>query len=75
MSPECAICGSGISPFQTTKDIRFREQPMTVHYRCWFENQDALRQLEQQESAHAPLAELMRKLRAENFKHRTEDEL
>lgn len=67
MSKRCPICEGEVSPLQTTKNMPFRHETITVHYRCWFENQEVLAEIEPAPGTDASLAEQVRQRRAEKF--------
>ncbi len=64
MKPEdpCPVCGNRINALQRTRDIVFNSQAWILHYRCWYENQDVIRLLEEK-YPELSLMEALRNLR------------
>jgi hypothetical protein len=41
------MCGEAMTPFQTVREIAFNGKLVALHHRCWYENQDAIKMLEE----------------------------
>ncbi len=58
----CPVCGKSISPLQAQRDISYSGRTITLHHRCWYENQEVIAELEQRYPGLS-LEEALRKLR------------
>jgi hypothetical protein len=43
----CPICSNPIRPLDSMRNLNFHGRPEKLHHRCWFENQDLITILEQ----------------------------
>jgi len=55
----CSICGNSISLVQSTREITYNGKNITLHYRCWYENQEVIKVMEER-NPHLSLQEAIR---------------
>lgn len=45
----CPICNNTIRALDSTRNLSFHNRPEVLHNRCWYENQDLIAILEEQD--------------------------